>query len=269
MALINDDRLGLDTRGFATWLLGRPEGWEIRSGALPRLLSSQVEPVGRDKTRRFLRELEAAGYLTRTRWRDASGRWTWSYCFRPTPEPAKAKGATIDGLAVDGSAVGGSAVDGKPVDIPHTLISSRSDQYILKATTTTPGPDPATPVVVNDGLKIRFPECLKGNLASAEKLISRCPELDAQAVLDELGAMVAQGVVRHPMGLLKRLVERAIAGEFAPNRSVDRRHARTQSAGSAARQSTTQSRPEQPAKPQSASEVATRVLSRLRSNTDP
>jgi hypothetical protein len=38
-ALINDDRLGLDTRGFAAWLLARPGGWEIRATALPRLLS--------------------------------------------------------------------------------------------------------------------------------------------------------------------------------------------------------------------------------------
>ena len=97
--LINDERLRLDTRGFAAWLLARPDGWQIRSSALPRLLSSERERVGRDKTRRFFRELESAKYLTRTRWRATNGRWIWHYCFRPDPSSIEMPRATIDGLA--------------------------------------------------------------------------------------------------------------------------------------------------------------------------
>jgi hypothetical protein len=70
VALIADDRLGFDTRGFAVWLISKPDGWEIRAGALPYLLkdcTAMRGHVGRDKARRFLRELERGGYLVRTR----------------------------------------------------------------------------------------------------------------------------------------------------------------------------------------------------------
>jgi len=266
MALINDDRLGLDTRGFAAWLLARPDGWEIRSSALPHLLSTKVEHVGREKTRRFLRELEAAAYLTRARWRDTHGRWIWNYCFRPTPCPEKTLGTTIDGFAGGGSAVGGSAVDGKPVAILHTPISSRSDQSISNATTTA-APDKLA--VVGGSLEVRLPKCLtRSQLASARKLISRCPQTDAQAVLDELSAMVAQGVVRYPVGLLKRLIDRAIVGEFSPNRSLARSSLRARSTEDNSRESTIGGRTERTTQPQVASEVAQRVLSQLQSKSD-
>jgi hypothetical protein len=56
--------------------------------------------------------------------------------------------------------------------------------------------------VVGELMEIRFPDCLTGSrLASARKLIAQCPQDDAQSVLDELSAMVAQGVVRYPMGI--------------------------------------------------------------------
>jgi hypothetical protein len=259
MALINDDRLGLDTRGFAACLLARPDGWEIRSSALPRLLSSNVEHVGREKTRRFLRELEAAAYLTRTRWRDSHGRWIWNICFRPTPFPEKTPSTTIDGFAGGGSAVGGSAVDGKPVDILQTPIRARSDQSISQATTTA-GSDKLT--VVGDLLEVRFPQCLTGSrLAAAQKLIARCPQADAQAVLDELSAMAAQGVVRYPMGLLKHLVDRAVLGDFSPNRSLARSSFRALSTEKVSRELTLRARTERTTKPQAVSEVAKRVVS--------
>ncbi len=139
--MINDARLGFDTRGFAAWLLTRPRGWQIRASALPRLLRSRSRHVGRDRARRFLRELERAGYLTRTRHRTADGRWVWDNAFRPNPALS-----TIDAFSVDG----------KHVDL--------------------------------------------------------IPVVDRQAVLDEFAAMLRDSVVRHPMGLLNRLVERAKGG---------------------------------------------------------
>ena len=85
-ALINDERLEFDTRGFAAWLLARPDGWQIKAAALPHLLKCSSGHVGRDKARRFFRELEHAGYLTRTRRQGADGRWIWDYFFRPTSQ---------------------------------------------------------------------------------------------------------------------------------------------------------------------------------------
>ena len=235
MALLNDDRLGLDTRGFAAWLLARSDGWKILATALPRLLTSKVEHVGREKTRRFLRELEAAGYLTRSRHRARDGRWSWDICFRPTPLPDKVTSVTMDGLAVDGSTVGGSAAGGKPVDKLQILIRSDSDNALSKRPTTTTAPE-TDKAVVGDLEGIRFPEFFSGKqLVSAKKLMAECPQDDAQAVLDEVAAMVAQRVVRHPMGLLGALVKKSIQGRFIPNRSLGRSHSFAPSAQQVAR----------------------------------
>lgn len=122
-----------------------------------------------------------------------------------------------------------SAVDGKHVDLIHTRSSSRSDYSIHKKTTTTTTaskPD----VVVGELVEIRYPDCLSGRrLESAKKLVTQCPPVDRQAVLDEFSAMLRDSVVRHPMGLLNRLVERAKAGKFVPNRSLAESPTRTAS----------------------------------------
>ena len=221
-ALINDERLEFDTRGFAAWLLARPDGWQIKAAALPHLLKCSSGHVGRDKARRFFRELEHAGYLTRTRRQGADGRWIWDYFFRPTsPAP------TIDASPVGGPPVGRLPVDGQTVgsqavDITHTLITSRSDKSILDKTTTTTGPpEPQTVVVVGDLSEIRYPDCLTGSALNAAKTLLRgCPPEYRQPVLDELGALITAGRVRKPSGLLYRLIERAKVGQFAPNWSV-------------------------------------------------
>jgi hypothetical protein len=112
--LLQDTRLSFDTRGFAAWLLALPPSWEIRAEALPHLLKDNSRPghVGRDKARRFLRELERAGYLTRSRTRSPNGCWIWNNVFTPVP--------TIDGSAAHGSSIVGSSVGDGPVDIHQT-----------------------------------------------------------------------------------------------------------------------------------------------------
>ena len=103
-ALITDARLQFDTRGFAAWLLAKPPGWEIRAGALPYLPKKECGPgehIGRDKVRRFFRELEAAGYVRRRRMRKADGQWRWQIEFTDTPPTTPTRPRTIDGSAVD------------------------------------------------------------------------------------------------------------------------------------------------------------------------
>jgi hypothetical protein len=262
-ALINDARLGFDTLGFAAWLLTRPPGWQIRASALPQLLKSRSRHVGRDRARRFLRELERAGYLTRTRHRTADGRWIWDNAFRPTSAIS-----TIDAFSVDGSPVDGLTVDRKHVDLIHTLSSSRSDYSILKkTTTTTSAPKPV--FVVGDSMEIRYPDCLSGRrLESAKKLATQCPLADRQAVLDEFAAMLRDSVVRHPMGLLNRLVERAKAGEFVPNRSLAESPTRSASSASPTRSAVNGSASSS-SQPRLASEIAEQTLSKWRPKRDP
>jgi hypothetical protein len=261
-SLINDARLGFDTRGFAAWLLARPPVWQIRASALPHLLKCGSGHVGRDKARRFLRELERATYLTRIRRQGTDGRWIWDYVFRPTSVVS-----TIDALSVGGSPVDGSTVDGKGVDITQTLNNSRSDNSILnKTTTTTPAAGPV--VVVADLVEVHYPNCLAARrLASARKLIAHCPPEHRQAVLDELDAMLRDGVVRHPMGLLNELIESAKEGRFVPNRSLVESPTRAASNGSLTRIAGSASSAS--SQPPARSELAEQTLSKWRSKRDP
>jgi hypothetical protein len=213
LSLLQDTRLSFDTRGFAAWLLARPPGWEIRAGALPYLLkdNSPRGHVGRDKARRFLRELEQAGYLRRSRTRGPEGCWIWDSVFTAVP--------TIDGSAVDGSSGHSSSGDGRGVDKDHTPTNTHgltSDSISLQAGAR---PPVGAKTVVGPGKEIRFPEVLSGeHLASARKLIDTCPPEQRQAVLDEVAAMHQRGVLRKsPIGLLHRLVEGAKAGTFVPS----------------------------------------------------
>jgi hypothetical protein len=221
-ALIDDSRLQFDTRAVANWLIAKPDGWQIRVGALPYLLQQRAGPgerMGRDRVRRMLRELERAGYLSRARSKRPNGRWVWRIEFSETPAFLHPDTSTMDGPAVDGPAAGGPPVDGQGVDLLNTLNNSRLDHS--RPTTTGGGNAKADAVVVAPMMEIRYPPVLHGKfLASARKLIDGCPPEQRQAVLDEIDAMHRQGQVRSPLGLLKSLVDKARVGQFLPNYSV-------------------------------------------------
>ncbi len=220
-ALITDVRLQFDTRGFAAWLLAKPPGWEIRAGALPYLLKKERGPgehIGRDKVRRFFRELEAAGYVTRRRMRKADGQWRWQIEFTDTPPTTPTHPGTVDGSAVDGSATGGTAVDGSGVDVLQTLNHSRLDQCKPHTTAAHQG-DKAIGADQRD--QLRYPDCLRGRpVDSLWGLLAACPGDLRQAVLDEVDAMHNIGKVRNPIGLLSVLARKAGLGQFAPNHSI-------------------------------------------------
>ena len=222
-ALIEDSRLQFDTRGFANWLIAKPDGWHIRVGALPYLLRQQAGPgerVGRDRVRRFLRELKIAGYLSVSRSRNSAGRWVWRIEFSETQNFLTERSSTIGGSTVDGSATDGAAVDGQGVDLLKTLNNSRLNN-LIPTTTVLGGADKEAEVVVGSMIEIRYPGFLQGPLLeSARKLLETCPIPERQAVLDEFGAMHSRGRVRCPMGLLKSLIDRAKVGQFVPNCSL-------------------------------------------------
>lgn len=107
-SLIEDERLSLQARWFAIWLASRSPDWEIRASVLPRLLKDTTRRnghLGRDTTKRLLRELQRCGYLVRSRTRTPTGRWCWQSAFRSVADP------TIAGFTVDGSSVDGKGVD--------------------------------------------------------------------------------------------------------------------------------------------------------------
>jgi hypothetical protein len=176
------------------------------------------EHIGRDKVRRFFRELEAAGYVTRRRMRKADGQWRWQIEFTDTPPTAPTHPGTVDGSAVDGSASGGTAVDGSGVDLLQTLNHPKLDQ--CKSTTTAAWQDD-TGFGADQGGQLRYSDCLRSVPGdSRSKLLAACPGDLRQAVLDEVEAMYKAGKVRNPIGLLSVLARKAGLGQFAPNYSM-------------------------------------------------
>lgn len=79
-----DKRLSLRARGLLATALTLPDDWEY---SLTGLLS--LFPDGKQALRAALAELEAAGYLTRTRENAAGGKFAFVYAFREAPHPVE------------------------------------------------------------------------------------------------------------------------------------------------------------------------------------
>lgn len=82
--ILNDERLSMKARGLAAYLLTKPDNWRINAVHL----ASQF-PDGPSAIRAAMRELEACGYLTRTRTHDERGRITWEIVLHETPQGAQ------------------------------------------------------------------------------------------------------------------------------------------------------------------------------------
>lgn len=119
--LIEHSALSRGAVGFAAWLFCRRLGFKILVSCIPQLLTNDVEHVGREKLRRWIGELEAAGYVRRSRRQGLDGRWEWT--FKLVREPLRPMdGFPVDGSPVGGKTVGSPSVDGRPVDKQHTSI---------------------------------------------------------------------------------------------------------------------------------------------------
>jgi len=81
--------------------------------------------------------------------------------------------------------------------------------------------------------------------------------------------MVTHGVVRYPVGLLNRLIERASAGQFVPNRSLLVSLPVVASNKNSSRAAVDAGAAEPTSQPRSASDIAMQTLSQLRSKWDP
>lgn len=74
-AAVRDDRLSWRARGLLAHLLSYPDGWKTNIDTLVAIAENAGgNAEGRDAMRAAMQELEDAGYVTRTRYRDR-GRW--------------------------------------------------------------------------------------------------------------------------------------------------------------------------------------------------
>ena len=89
-ATAQDTSLSWAARGLLTFMLSMPQNWHFHEHDLVKR-----SPMGRDHLRSIVRELEAHGYVQRTRRRDASGRQCgshWEVWARPIPSHAPPTG---------------------------------------------------------------------------------------------------------------------------------------------------------------------------------
>lgn len=143
-AAIEDTSVSLKARMILVYLLSRPPGWVTSAERLAKTIS---EKDGLSAIKSGLRELEQAGYLTRTRTRDEHGHWRWDHEItdRPSmdnrpvveasPQVSKPKAsrkpkesavaAPSENVqsSIGGFSTGGSSVDGQPSDIKKTEVT--------------------------------------------------------------------------------------------------------------------------------------------------
>ncbi len=99
-----------------------------------------------------------------------------------------------------------------------TPVSSQPSLTIKEPTTT--GFSSSEPVA-NQGVSLNWPSVFHGSSAeSAACILNECPIKDRQGVLDEVAGLVLEKRVRYPLGLLKKLVERAGKGLFVPSAAI-------------------------------------------------
>jgi hypothetical protein len=121
---IEDQRLSYRALGLLTYLLSKPDHWRIEANVL-----SAGRDEGRDAVRRSLNELEAAGYLTRRRAKDAKGRWMNDSIISELP--------TGDGFPGAGSPGAGFSGDGFPGAITNPdSVSPESEVDVPNGTST-------------------------------------------------------------------------------------------------------------------------------------
>lgn len=128
---ISDERLGFRAKGVLIFILSKPDNWSVSERGL-----AQVGPDGRDAVAAALKELEACGYLRRTKTRNPDGTWAWDSMVFDVPQtdgelPASAPeavAAEVNGVAdfppeddtMAGFSSHGLTVHGKPSQIIKT-----------------------------------------------------------------------------------------------------------------------------------------------------
>jgi len=103
--ILQDTRMRTETRLVLGWLIGRPDGWEVRVGHVQRTLG-----LTRPRWVKVRKELEAYGFLLQIRKRNGNGHFVWEHIVTDTPNVPR---TTIASKSNDGK-----SIDGEPHDIP-------------------------------------------------------------------------------------------------------------------------------------------------------
>jgi hypothetical protein len=101
-----------------------------------------------------------------------------------------------------------------------TLSRTTNKQELIQEEPTTTNKTNQNFVVVDD---LAWPSSLnnKALKESASLLMKDCPDEYQQLILDEIAGLAMRGTVRHPIGLLRALIEAACQGTFAPAAALE------------------------------------------------
>jgi len=102
--ILEDTRMRTETRMVLGWLIGRPDGWEVRVGHVQRTLG-----LTRPRWVKVRKELEVYGFLLQIRKRDGNGHFVWEHIVTDTPN--------VPRTAIVSKSNDGKTIDGKPYDI--------------------------------------------------------------------------------------------------------------------------------------------------------
>jgi hypothetical protein len=219
-ALLEDRRLGLDSRAVAAWLAIKASGWQINIAYLRwRLALPGKEELGQALWQRIAKELESAGYLCRDRRKGESGLWVWHITFNPVPGSA-----TVDGSAGPRSAIHSAPTCGSPVHRQpgHKPIPRLTLPFKNTTTTNEPSLTPTRkPLRATDFVpsytdrELHYPTVTHAEHEELEQLISRCNLNARQEILDEIeGIRQGGGIKRGVVPLAKALIGKLAIGEF-------------------------------------------------------
>lgn len=130
-----------------------------------------------------------------------------------------------------------------------------------KPTTTCGAPGKTTAIDSGD---LDWPVLFDGVAqVSASQILQNCPPEDRQNLLDEVAGLADRGNVRHPIGLLRKLVERAQQGQFVPAAALDHQRKRQSETRTIQTRNEEQQRRQQQSAPETQQAVRTH-LARLR-----
>ncbi|MDX9995660.1 MAG: hypothetical protein RBS28_10085 [Rhodocyclaceae bacterium] len=218
--VVRDPRLSWKALGLLVYVLSLPDDFRLHLKYL-----TKQKPTGRDGTRAGLKELEAAGYLTIRRER-RSGRFA-QVVWEVTDSPAGGVPAGIPPRSENPNTVNPGTVfpsQEKPT-LPSTGIQQEPTEQVPTTTqAASPAPLAHDHDVVVDDDELVWPPALREDVkGSARQILHDCPLAHRQLVLHEIAGLADRGTVRHPLGLLRKLVERARQGQFVPAAALEHR----------------------------------------------
>jgi len=102
--ILEDTRMRPETRLVLGWLIGRPDGWEVRISYVQRVLG-----LTKPRWTKARKEMEAWGYLKQVKRRSPNGKFVWEHTITDMP--------TLSAETMVRKSTHGKSIDGKPDDI--------------------------------------------------------------------------------------------------------------------------------------------------------